>query len=99
MHGNTESAQGGVKTRRFDNILGELALAFDIHEKFGTILGGVHFELTGEDVTECVGGASGINEADLRRAYHSSVDPRLNADQSLEMALRIVAKHEAMARN
>ncbi len=94
MHGNTERAQGGYKTRRFDNILGELALATDIHQSSGTILGGVHFELTGEDVTECVGGASGINEADLRRAYRSSVDPRLNAEQSLEMALRIVGKHK-----
>jgi len=94
MHGNTERAQGGYKTRRFDNVLGELVQAFDIHASQDSVLGGVHFELTGEDVTECVGGASGINEDDLKRAYRSSVDPRLNAEQSLEMALRIVGKYE-----
>ena len=96
MHGNTETAQHGIKTRRFDNILGELSLAFDIHVSQGSILGGVHFELTGENVTECIGGASGIVEEDLQRAYRSSVDPRLNAEQSLEMALRIVSKHEVL---
>ncbi len=96
MHGNTERTKDGYKTRRFDNILGELALAFDIHASMGITLGGVHFELAGEDVTECIGGASGINEADLRRAYHTSVDPRLNASQSLEMALRIVSKYKQM---
>ena len=92
MHGNTEQADNGYKTRRFDNILSELEMALDIHARAKTILGGVHFELTGEDVTECVGGARGIVEADLSRAYQTSVDPRLNAEQSLEMALRIVHK-------
>ena len=92
MHGNTLKAGNGRKTRRFDHILAELERAFDIHLRAGTILGGVHFELTGEDVTECVGGSSDIREADLHRAYHSRVDPRLNAEQSLEMALRIVQK-------
>ena len=96
MHGNTERADNGIKTRRFDNILAELELAFDIHDRCNSNLGGVHFELTGEDVTECTGGASGIGESDLSRAYRSSVDPRLNAEQSLEMALRITRKHQQM---
>ena len=95
MHGNTERADNGIKTRRFDNIIAELELAMDVHASLGSMLGGVHFELTGENVTECVGGASGIEESDLKRAYHSNVDPRLNAEQSLEMALRIVRKFGA----
>lgn len=94
MHGNTVKAGNGRKTRRFDHILAELELAFDIHLRAGTILGGVHLELTGEDVTECVGGSSDIREADLHRAYRSRIDPRLNAEQSLEMALRIVQKRQ-----
>ena len=69
MHGNTETTSGGVKTRRFDNILGEVEAAFRIHEACGSMLGGVHIELTGEDVTECIGGARGLAEADLARAY------------------------------
>ncbi len=92
MHGNTETTEHGIKTRRFDNILSELEQAFDIHRKLGSHLGGVHFELTGENVTECVGGARGLSEADLHRAYQSRVDPRLNYEQALEMALRI-ARH------
>jgi 3-deoxy-7-phosphoheptulonate synthase len=89
MHGNTETTQEGIKTRNFDQILSELEQAFEVHKELGSRLGGVHFELTGEDVTECVGGASGVSEADLGRAYKSKVDPRLNYDQALEMALRI----------
>ncbi len=96
MHGNTEMTETGFKTRRFDNILAELERAFDIHEALGTNLGGVHFELTGEDVTECIGGARGLDESDLDRAYQSLVDPRLNAEQALEMALRIVRKYKRM---
>jgi 3-deoxy-7-phosphoheptulonate synthase len=92
MHGNTELTPSGHKTRQFDNVLGELELAFDIHSSMGTNLGGVHFELTGEDVTECIGGARGLAEADLERAYRSHVDPRLNGEQALEMALSIVHK-------
>ncbi len=87
MHGNTESLSTGVKTRRFDRILAELEKAFRILHEGGSHLGGVHFELTGDDVTECVGGASGVTEADLTRAYRSQVDPRLNYEQALEMAL------------
>ncbi len=92
MHGNTQKTAGGVKTRHFDHILNELGLAFDIHAAMGSHLGGVHFELTGEAVTECIGGARGLAETDLDRAYTSYVDPRLNGEQALEMALAIVHK-------
>ena len=92
MHGNTESTSNGLKTRRFENILSELETAFALHEKLDSHLGGVHFELTGDDVTECTGGARGLTELDLERAYKSQVDPRLNYEQALEMAMRIVAR-------
>lgn len=92
MHGNTESTESGIKTRRFGRIHRELETAFDVHQAAGTILGGVHLELTGEDVTECLGGARDLNEADLGRAYHTQVDPRLNYEQALELALLIVKK-------
>jgi 3-deoxy-7-phosphoheptulonate synthase len=91
MHGNTESTQSGLKTRRFDNIVAELESAFRIHAQLGSYLGGVHFELTGEDVTECTGGARGLVDGDLARAYRSQVDPRLNYEQALELAMRIAA--------
>jgi len=93
MHGNTETASSGHKTRRFDNIASELEAAFRIHESMGSLLGGVHFELTGENVTECTGGARGLTDADLSRAYKSQVDPRLNAEQALELAMRIAYPH------
>jgi 3-deoxy-7-phosphoheptulonate synthase len=89
MHGNTETTASGIKTRRFENILGEVESAFRIHEACNSTLGGVHIELTGEDVTECIGGARGLAEADLARAYRSQVDPRLNAEQALELAMLI----------
>lgn len=92
MHGNTETVGGGVKTRRFQNIRAELDHAFDVHAAVGTRLGGVHLELTGENVTECLGGARDLTEADLARAYKSQVDPRLNYEQSLELAMLIVRK-------
>ncbi len=92
MHGNTETTPGGYKTRRFENILSELEQAFDIHRESGGHLGGVHFELTGDDVTECIGGARGLDEAGLERAYRTQVDPRLNYEQALEMAMAIVRK-------
>ncbi|HEX3846192.1 MAG TPA: 3-deoxy-7-phosphoheptulonate synthase, partial [Steroidobacteraceae bacterium] len=95
MHGNTETTAGGVKTRRFDNILGEVEAAFRVHEEEGSRLGGVHIELTGEDVTECIGGARGLAEADLARAYRSQVDPRLNAEQALELAMLIARRQGA----
>jgi 3-deoxy-7-phosphoheptulonate synthase len=92
MHGNTRVTPGGIKTRDFQDILGELEKAFEIHAEMGTYLGGVHFELTGEDVTECVGGARGLVEGDLSRAYRSFVDPRLNYEQALEMAMLIARR-------
>lgn len=92
MHGNTETTDAGLKTRRFESIRTELELAFGIHETHRSTLGGVHLELTGENVTECVGGAGGLAESDLTRAYKSQVDPRLNAEQALEMAFAIVRK-------
>jgi 3-deoxy-7-phosphoheptulonate synthase len=92
MHGNTETTPSGYKTRRFENILAELEQTFAVHTALGSRLGGVHFELTGEDVTECMGGARGLTEADLERAYRTRVDPRLNYEQALELAL-LVARH------
>jgi 3-deoxy-7-phosphoheptulonate synthase len=89
MHGNTIITRTGMKTRRFEDILSELESAFAIHQASGSILGGVHFELTGEDVTECTGGARGLTEADLVTAYKSQVDPRLNHEQAMEMALLV----------
>ncbi len=97
MHGNTESTANGTKTRRFDNLLGELEAAFRIHHELGSRLGGVHLELTGENVTECTGGAGGLSDADLARAYRSTVDPRLNYEQALEVAMRI-ARHAELRR-
>ena len=92
MHGNTESTVGGYKTRRLENILKELELAFDVHQANGSRLGGVHLEMTGEDVTECTGGARGLTDADLARAYRTQVDPRLNYEQALELALKIAER-------
>jgi 3-deoxy-7-phosphoheptulonate synthase len=96
MHGNTEKLGQRLKTRRFDNILSELEQSFDTHHRLGSFLGGVHFELSGDNVTECVGGARGLSEVDLERAYESRVDPRLNYEQSLEMALLIARKMATM---
>jgi 3-deoxy-7-phosphoheptulonate synthase len=93
MHGNTESTANGFKTRRFGNIRSELEQAFELHAAAGTRLGGVHLELTGENVTECTGGARELTDVDLERAYRSTVDPRLNYEQSLEIAMLIVRKH------
>jgi 3-deoxy-7-phosphoheptulonate synthase len=94
MHGNTETTPQGVKTRRFENILAEVESAFRIHEEAGSILGGVHFELTGDDVTECTGGARGLADVDLARAYRTNVDPRLNYEQALELAM-LIARHRS----
>jgi len=89
MHGNTETTAEGIKTRHFDNILQELQQALKIHRDMDSYLGGVHFELTGDNVTECIGGARGLAADDLKQAYHSLVDPRLNYEQSLEMAIQL----------
>ena len=98
MHGNTESTVGGYKTRRLENIQKELELAFDVHEANGSRLGGVHLEMTGEDVTECTGGARGLADADLARAYRTQVDPRLNYEQALELALMIAERSKKARR-
>jgi 3-deoxy-7-phosphoheptulonate synthase len=92
MHGNARLTAAGVKTRHFADIYSEVEQAFDIHRAYGQRLGGVHVELTGEDVTECIGGARGQSEEDLARAYESEVDPRLNYEQSLELAFLIARK-------
>ncbi|MEM7677290.1 MAG: 3-deoxy-7-phosphoheptulonate synthase class II, partial [Myxococcota bacterium] len=92
MHGNTETTDDGIKTRRFDNIRYELERSFEIHRSLGSHLGGVHFEMTGENVTECIGGSSGVDAQDLRRDYRSRVDPRLNYEQALEMAMLIAGR-------
>jgi 3-deoxy-7-phosphoheptulonate synthase len=95
MHGNTETSTAGLKTRRFENILKEVDLSFRIHAELGSRLGGVHIELTGDDVTECTGGARGLTDADLQRAYRSTVDPRLNHEQALELAMLIAERSQS----
>ena len=95
MHGNTETTAGGIKTRRFENILAEVQAAFRIHHEMGSVLGGVHCELTGDDVTECTGGARGLADVDLARAYRTTVDPRLNYEQALELAMLIASQRQA----
>ncbi|NKF23376.1 class II 3-deoxy-7-phosphoheptulonate synthase [Solimonas marina] len=89
MHGNTITAPNGLKTRPFERVASEVEQAFAIHKACGSRLGGVHLELTGEDVTECTGGARNLSHEDLERAYKSQVDPRLNYEQALELAIRI----------
>ena len=98
MHGNTQTAGNGLKTRAFDDIATELAESFRIHAAAGSRLGGVHLELTGENVTECTGGARKLTESDLERAYKSTVDPRLNYEQALELSLKIVAAQAGVSR-
>ncbi len=92
MHGNTVTTAGGKKTRDFGAILAELEATADAHAEAGTVFGGVHFEMTGEDVTECVGGAAGVTEADLELAYNTACDPRLNYRQAIEMAFLIARR-------
>lgn len=92
MHGNTYATASGVKTRNFEKIVQELVDSFDVHHELGSRLGGVHLEVTGDNVTECVGGARRLAEPDLERAYKSAVDPRLNYDQAMELAFLIAEK-------
>ena len=96
MHGNTQKTAQGLKTRHFDHILSELEQAFDIHADAGTYLGGLHIELTGDDVTECTGGARGLDDEGLQRSYKTFVDPRLNYEQALELALRVADRMRKM---
>ena len=89
MHGNTIKASSGYKTRDFAAILGEVKQFFEVHRAEGTYAGGIHIEMTGQNVTECIGGARPITEDTLSDRYHTHCDPRLNADQSLELAFLI----------
>ncbi len=89
MHGNTITSATGYKTRPFDRILAEVRGFFAVHRAEGSYAGGVHFEMTGQDVTECIGGAQAITEAALADRYHTHCDPRLNASQALELAFLI----------
>ncbi len=89
MHGNTIKAASGYKTRPFDSVLREVREFFAIHKAEGTIPGGVHFEMTGQDVTECTGGVRAVTDEDLSDRYHTACDPRLNASQSLELAFLV----------
>ena len=86
MHGNTITSASGYKTRPFDLILKEVRGFFETHQAEGTYAGGVHLEMTGQNVTECTGGARAISEEDLNDRYHTVCDPRLNAEQSLDLA-------------
>ena len=95
MHGNTIKASSGYKTRPFDKVLGEVKAFFDVHRQMGTHAGGVHFEMTGDDVTECVGGSSAVTEASLSDRYHTHCDPRLNASQALELAFLVAEELRA----
>lgn len=97
MHGNTIKSPNGYKTRKFTDILAEVRQFFEVHKAEGTVAGGVHFEMTGQDVTECLGGAQAISELNLSARYHTHCDPRLNASQSLELAFLIaetIKKHK-----
>ncbi len=103
MHGNTIKAASGYKTRPFDRILQEVETFFDVHRAEGTHAGGVHVEMTGQNVTECIGGAQSIKETDLSDRYHTHCDPRLNADQAIELAFiiaeRLKREREARGRS
>lgn len=99
MHGNTIKSSSGYKTRRFDHILAEVKGFFAVHAQEGTHPGGVHFEMTGQNVTECIGGAQEINDEDLSSRYHTHCDPRLNANQALELAFLLAEELKALRGN
>ncbi|HEY9276322.1 MAG TPA: 3-deoxy-7-phosphoheptulonate synthase, partial [Candidatus Nanopelagicaceae bacterium] len=92
MHGNTYEAPTGFKTRSFDDVMNEVMGFFEVHHKLDTYPGGIHVELTGDDVTECVGGGMEISHEDLATRYESACDPRLNHTQSLELAFLVAEK-------
>ena len=96
MHGNTLKTATGFKTRPVDRILSEVRQFIDIVSAEGAYPGGVHFEMTGQDVTECLGGAQAISEEDLSSRYHTHCDPRLNGEQALELAFLIAEKLQGM---
>ena len=95
MHGNTIKASNGYKTRPFDSVLREVREFFAVHAAEGTVPGGVHFEMTGQDVTECTGGVRSVSDEDLSDRYHTACDPRLNASQSLELAFLVAEELSA----
>lgn len=95
MHGNTIKSPNGYKTRPFNKILSEVRSVFDIHKAEGSYAGGIHIEMTGQDVTECVGGAQAISEVNLKDRYHTHCDPRLNASQSIELAFLLAEELRA----
>jgi 3-deoxy-7-phosphoheptulonate synthase len=97
MHGNTYATATGFKTRRYADVVEELDGFFDVHEALGTWPGGIHLELTGDDVTECIGGAFQISESDLASRYESLCDPRLSRTQALELAFRVSERLAAQA--
>jgi 3-deoxy-7-phosphoheptulonate synthase len=96
MHGNTIKSDSGYKTRPFESVLREVREFFGIHQAEGTIPGGVHFEMTGQDVTECTGGVRAVSDEDLSDRYHTACDPRLNASQSLELAFLVAEELSAL---
>lgn len=99
MHGNTIKSSTGYKTRNFEHILAEVRGFFGVHRTEGTIPGGVHFEMTGENVTECIGGAEDIGDEDLSSRYHTACDPRLNANQALELAFLLADELKTLRDN
>ena len=96
MHGNTIKSSSGYKTRPFDSVLREVCEFFSIHKAEGTVPGGVHFEMTGRDVTECTGGVRAVTDEDLSDRYHTACDPRLNASQALELAFLVAEEITAL---
>jgi len=92
MHGNTKKTEGGIKTRSFDAILSELVTSIDTHIEMDSTLGGVHVEVCGQNVTECTGGARGLDESGLGDSYESLVDPRLNYEQAIELSMLVGQK-------
>ena len=99
MHGNTIKSSSGYKTRPFDSVLREVREFFAVHGAEGTVPGGVHFEMTGQDVTECTGGVRAVQDEDLSDRYHTACDPRLNASQSLELAFLVAEELSARRAN
>jgi 3-deoxy-7-phosphoheptulonate synthase len=93
MHGNTFEAPDGHKTRRFDDVVDEVAGFFEVHRALGTHPGGIHIEFTGDDVTECVGGGHPVTESDLNHRYETACDPRLNRSQSLDLAFLVAGMY------
>ena len=89
MHGNTRTSASGHKTRQFDDVIDEVRGFFEVHKAIGSHPGGIHIELTGDDVTECIGGSFGIEEHQLADRYETACDPRLNREQSLELAFMV----------